>query len=65
MTTELNEAGRAIAPELRRAWLVALRADLRRAVRNILRTVGGDRCGCVDKKAWVYEDKLFRLELEI
>jgi hypothetical protein len=38
---ELAEAERAIAPEPLAAWLVALRADLRRAVRNILRVVSG------------------------
>lgn len=42
---ELRAAGRAIAPELRTAWLVALRADLRRAVRSILRVVRARRDG--------------------
>jgi hypothetical protein len=36
---ELGATGRAIALEVRTAWLAALRADLRRAVRNILRVV--------------------------
>jgi len=36
---ELGATGRAIAPEVRIAWLVALRANLRRAVRSILRVV--------------------------
>ena len=40
---ELGAAGRAIALEDRTAWLVALRADLRRAVRNILRVVKARR----------------------
>lgn len=33
----LGAIGRAIAPVLRTVWLAALRADLRRAVLNILR----------------------------
>lgn len=40
MTKEVGAAGRAIMPDLRTACLVALRADLRRAVRNILNVVG-------------------------
>lgn len=33
--------GRAIGPDLRTAWLAALRADLRRTVRNMVK----DLCG--------------------
>lgn len=40
---ELGATGRAIAPEVRAAWLAALRADLRKAVRNILRFVRARR----------------------
>jgi len=40
---ELWMAGRAIAPELRATWLLTLRADLRIAVRNILREVKARR----------------------
>jgi len=40
VTKEAVAAGRAIAPDLRMTWLVALRADLRRAVRNISNIVG-------------------------
>jgi len=36
---ELGAAGRAIALDFRSTWFVALRADLRRAVRNIVRIV--------------------------
>jgi hypothetical protein len=36
VTSELGPTGRAIAPEERTAWLVALRADLRNAVRNMV-----------------------------
>jgi hypothetical protein len=39
---ELGAIGRAIAPEVLTAWLAALRADLRRAVRNILRFEGSE-----------------------
>jgi hypothetical protein len=42
-TKELAIAGRAIGLDLRTAWQVALRADLRRAVRSILKVVGGKR----------------------
>jgi len=40
---ELGATGRAIAPEVRIAWLAALRDNLRRAVRNILRVVRARR----------------------
>jgi hypothetical protein len=40
---ELRATGRAIAPELRTAWLEALRTDLRRAVRNMVRLVSARR----------------------
>lgn len=40
---ELAATGRAIAPEFRIAWLEALRADLRRAVRSMVRLVGARR----------------------
>jgi hypothetical protein len=40
---ELGATGRAIAPEVRIAWPVALRAKLRRVVRNILRVVRARR----------------------
>jgi hypothetical protein len=40
---ELGATGRAIAPEVRIAWLVALRANLRRDVRNILKVVRARR----------------------
>jgi hypothetical protein len=40
---EFGATGRAIAPELRTAWLVALRTDLRRAVRNMMRVVKARR----------------------
>lgn len=35
----LGATGREIAPDFRTTWLVALRADLRRAVRNIVDAV--------------------------
>jgi hypothetical protein len=59
---ELEAAGRAIAlADLRMVWLAALRADLRRAVRNIL-AVGGWRMAVVKRRSilvmsWL---KLFR-----
>jgi hypothetical protein len=40
---ELGATGRAIAPEVRTAWLAALRADLRRAFRNIVTVVRARR----------------------
>ena len=54
---ELETAGRAIAaPDLRTAWLAALRADLRRAVRNML-AVGGWRMAVV-KRCSIFGDVL-------
>jgi hypothetical protein len=40
---ELGVTGRAIAPEVRIAWLEALRTDLRRVVRNIVEFVRARR----------------------
>jgi len=40
---ELGVTGRAIAPEVRTAWLAALRTDLRRVVRNIVEFVRARR----------------------
>jgi hypothetical protein len=48
VTKEEGATVRAIAPDLRTAWLVALRAVLRRAFRSIL-CVG---CGCGEWLLW-------------
>jgi len=42
---ELGATGRAIAPEVRTAWLATLRVDLRRVVRNIVEFVRARREG--------------------
>ena len=55
MTKELAAAGRAVGLDLRTAWQVALRADLRRAVRNILKVVGS-KGGSWDKRRVEIDD---------
>jgi hypothetical protein len=58
---ELGAAGRAIAPELRTAWLVALRADRRRAVRNMVEVEKARRGICGKKRLGRFDDVQVKL----
>lgn len=61
LTKELAATGRAIGPDLLAAWHVALRAVLRRAIRNIMRLVGGKNGFGKEGIEWLTISKLFRL----